>query len=320
MSDLPYMKAFCRDYLADTRHLSPEQHGFYWLMLLTAWQHEARLPNDEKKLARIVGVSVARWRKVSPDVVKLWTVTDCGQFIYQKRQLFEFNEANVDRAQKSAAGKESARRRALKNKEPASTPVAEPLEQESQQTANRTPAKKEPQSQADLLSDASHPQSPEATARPPRVLVKEAFDAYNAVAEALGLPIAKKLDVGKRREHLANRLVQVGGIEGWLGALAMIEHCPHLLGENDRGWKADLDFLLQPSKLQQLIEGRYTRTARPASKVRANCEGWIVTYGTEEFRAWRDEFQRQNSPRQWEFMDKEGCEVRVPSRWPDRRA
>ncbi|MNG39522.1 hypothetical protein D3C84_1276480 [compost metagenome] len=32
---------------------------------------------------------------------------------------------------------------------------------------------------------------------------------------------------------------------------------PHCQGHNDRGWRADLDFLLQPSRYVRLIEGAY---------------------------------------------------------------
>lgn len=43
---------------------------------------------------------------------------------------------------------------------------------------------------------------------------------------------------------------------------------PHLRGENDRGWRVDLDWVLSPSNLSRITEGRYDpRLVAPARRV-----------------------------------------------------
>lgn len=89
--------------------------------------------------------------------------------------------------------------------------------------------------------------------------VVEAFNAWNAAAVANGLPIARSL-TADRRVKLKARLRE-HGLGGWRAALAQIPEAPHLLGGNDRGWRADLDFLLRPDKLNRLADGAYRATS-----------------------------------------------------------
>jgi hypothetical protein len=84
-----------------------------------------------------------------------------------------------------------------------------------------------------------------------------AFENYNATAEAFGLRKAERLTAG-RRTKLEARLREYG-LEGWQRALAGIADQPFLLGEGDKGWKMDFDFLLQPSSFQKVLEKAYVR-------------------------------------------------------------
>ena len=85
--------------------------------------------------------------------------------------------------------------------------------------------------------------------------IRSAFDEYNLLAERIGLPSAKIL-TDKRRSGLKARLSECGGLAGWRDALARVEASPFLTGKV-KDFKADLDFLLQPSSFAKLIEGKY---------------------------------------------------------------
>lgn len=151
--------------------------------------------------------------------------------------------------------------------------------------------------------------------------VKEAFDAYNAKATELKLPTAKILSSDRRRKLEAR--LREHQIVGWMQALEELTQAPFLLGQNDRGWRADLDFLLSPAKLNRLIEGGY-RTTEPQSKnlppgVRANGIGYYLTPGSEPFERWKRDAERRNDmDAYWKFKAAErvGNEVHVTSIWP----
>lgn len=48
-----FLPLYTGDYLRDTTHLSPREHGVYLLMLVWCWQHAKPMPNDMLRLCRI---------------------------------------------------------------------------------------------------------------------------------------------------------------------------------------------------------------------------------------------------------------------------
>ncbi len=82
-------------------------------------------------------------------------------------------------------------------------------------------------------------------------------EAYNAMASRTGLPKALKLDGERLRK--AKALVRKSSVDDLTEAIAAIERNPWMHGSNDRGWRADFDFLLQPKSFTKLIEGSYDR-------------------------------------------------------------
>lgn len=83
------------------------------------------------------------------------------------------------------------------------------------------------------------------------------LEAYNAMAGRIGLPVAKKLEGDRLRK--ARILVRTATIDDLTEAIDAIERNPWMHGQNDKGWRADFDFLLQPKSFNRLIEGSYDR-------------------------------------------------------------
>lgn len=91
------------------------------------------------------------------------------------------------------------------------------------------------------------------------------FNAYNELAQRIGLPVARSL-TPQRRKSMAARMREHGGFEAWGIALANVERSAFLRGNNNRGWRADLDFLLQASRFAKVVDGTYGNGAH------ADCE------------------------------------------------
>lgn len=86
--------------------------------------------------------------------------------------------------------------------------------------------------------------------------VEQAVSAYNEVAQRAGLPIAAKI-TPTRRAGIRRRLTECGGLGGWGSALRKLGLSSYCCGKNSSGWRADLDFLLQPKSFTKLVEGSY---------------------------------------------------------------
>lgn len=89
----------------------------------------------------------------------------------------------------------------------------------------------------------------------PALKPQDVIDAWNELADRKGLRKAIKL-TDQRRKQIHARIRQ-NTLDEWREALAAVERSRFCCGENDRGWRADLDFLLQPKSFTRLIEGFY---------------------------------------------------------------
>lgn len=117
MSEQPFMQLYVADYLSDTLDLSTVEHGAYLLILMTMWRHDARLPNDLAKLARIARMSPAKFRPVWGEISRFFEVD--GDTVTNRRLTKEHQKAIKKSAIRATAGAAGGRAKALKEKDAA---------------------------------------------------------------------------------------------------------------------------------------------------------------------------------------------------------
>jgi uncharacterized protein YdaU (DUF1376 family) len=86
MADFPAIPLFTDAYLADTMHLSLEEHGAYLKLLMFTWRsQECALPDDDKRLAVMLGVPLKKWRALREVIVAPGMFRVEGGLLVQKR-------------------------------------------------------------------------------------------------------------------------------------------------------------------------------------------------------------------------------------------
>lgn len=82
-----------------------------------------------------------------------------------------------------------------------------------------------------------------------------------------GLPRWREMPAGRRKSALVRlREREVEGPGGWREAVERIASSAFCRGENDRGWRADPDWLLRPGTAAKVLEGKYDGKAPGAQQ------------------------------------------------------
>lgn len=109
MASLPYMQFYVADYLADTAHLSIEEHGAYMLLLMNYWQRGKPLDNRNGRLAHVLRVSNDRWNELETVLSEFFEI-DGDSWIHHRVER-ELEHVRRQQNQRSAAGRASAKAR-----------------------------------------------------------------------------------------------------------------------------------------------------------------------------------------------------------------
>lgn len=99
-------------YMADTMHLSAEEHGCYLLLLMEAWNRPScDLPDNDVVLARLARVTPSRWKRLKPTVMDFWHLDRRTRTWTQKRQRSTRQFVAQNRQQKRDAALSRWRKR-----------------------------------------------------------------------------------------------------------------------------------------------------------------------------------------------------------------
>jgi uncharacterized protein YdaU (DUF1376 family) len=267
----PWMPLYVADYLADTAHLSAAEHGGYLLLIMHYWQ-TGGLPIDDAKLARIARMTTAEWRRtrdtIAPFFADEWRHKRIDTEIARATDISSKRRAAAEQRHSKPHANADANAELLQTH---ARTCASALQPQSQKASPSLPSLDLGSSSEVLSEEVSTGDTParDASGVPEARTLVAMVEAYNAVAREVGWAEAKHTP--RRVPALRQRLKDAGDYDGWRRALTRARGSPFLTGDNDRGWRADLDFLLQAKSFNKLMEGGYD--GRPNGRQSHNGSG-----------------------------------------------
>lgn len=104
-----FMPLWIGDYLADTMHLTRDQHGGYLMLIMAYWRRGAALEDNDDALASISRCSSIEWASIRPVLAKFFTIEDGlwkhGRIDEELQKAAENYASKVERAKAGAAAR-----------------------------------------------------------------------------------------------------------------------------------------------------------------------------------------------------------------------
>jgi uncharacterized protein YdaU (DUF1376 family) len=236
-------------YLADTTHLTTEEHGAYMLLLAAMWRRNGCVPDDDKDNARILGLTPAKWRKTKARLAS--TISgfrvEGGTITQEKlRKTWENTQEKI--AKNAANGAKGGSAAARNNKDLALANAKETLE--------RKATIPEPEPEPELKKEDTNVSLSVPDAVPANDLSQAVADYNKAAAEA-DWPQVQKL-TPTRSKQLRQRLKDCGGLDGWRIAMAKACESDFCRGRTAKPWTGFcFDWAVKAANFTKLMEGNY---------------------------------------------------------------
>ena len=241
------------DFIHGTMSLTLEEKGAYSLCLDLIYDRGGPIPDDARWLSGVCGVSIRKWTALRETLVNDKKLYVKYGMISNARADFEIVSAELSSRKLRESGAKGGRKRAENASQP---PENNDLGQATLKPKDKIREDKIDDTKVSYVVSVETPPAPandfeaEESLKPAEVV-----EAWNIVAAKHGLPLVKKLTPARQRA--LNARLRQHTIEDFTEAIAAIGRSPFLHGENNRGWRADFDFLLQPTSFLRLIEGTY---------------------------------------------------------------
>lgn len=251
-----WMPLYIGDYLADTMDLNTEQHGAYILLLMAYWKNGGALQNDDAKLATITRLSVDAWSMHKHTLASYFdTDSDPALWVHVRAEK-EMSKAGNNQEKRTLRAKAAAEARwgkdapsnAASNAQAMLTPCPSPSPSPiKDQKPMSTYVDGQPQEKKKRVRDETPYQ--------------EILECYQAVCAGKFLGAEVLNDKRKRNIKRAYELNIRGqqpfkdrGIEFWEKYFTRCTTNRHWCGENDRDWKADLEFVTREENVLKVLQ------------------------------------------------------------------
>lgn len=249
-------------YLGDTMHLRTAEHGAYILLLMHYWR-SGPLPDDDRKLSGIARMTATEWEDVS-DTIREFFVAEDGR-LHQKRA-----DAERARAQQISSKRADAAR-AMHEQKACKPDANAPANAEQMHTHAGVEV------EVDTVSDVSLGSNENKEIASQQAVV--AVIPFNAIAAVWNEVCGAKCQRVKsmpdhRKRKVSARWGDIGGIDAWRSMCVGIAGSAFLTGANDRGWRADFDWCLEPKNFTKIDEGKYANRAGQAAEKPARFD-WV---------------------------------------------
>ncbi len=275
------------DWIGGVEEITPETEYVYFRLVMFIYQMDGTLKDSDQANARRCRVSTRAYRKHKSKLIDLGKIEVRDGLIWNARCEHEIN--HVKEISTRAKTRSEKRWKAHLKSKLAEKPTENSLVLEGKTRRKLALKTRENPENANDFNKTMHASSHatqhatqhanqgtseveyrEEVRGPPLTPlgdVEKMVEAWNLLADQTGLARVQKI-TKPRRVKSAARLRDCGGMEGWMAALEKIRGSPGLLGDNNRGWKADFDFVLQESSFTKLMEGGYDHWTSPVARQR----------------------------------------------------
>ncbi|XAI95206.1 hypothetical protein [Leptolyngbya phage Lbo-JY16] len=231
-----WMPLYIGDYLSDTMHLTTEQHGAYFLLIMAYWKNGGPLPADDSSLAATCRLSDDAWSIAKAVLSRFFTINHEESLWVHERIDKELSGAAENKQRRVLRAQKAAEAR-WGNDAPSNAPSIQ------QALLNECPSP----SPSPIKIKSSCDQQAD------RVPYAEIFDAYSESLPTL--PQLKIKDDARKRaiKALWRQSEKFQTVDFWRRYFTYVSGIPFLMGMRGIGF----DWLMKPANFKKVLEGNY---------------------------------------------------------------
>lgn len=203
----------------------------------------------------------------------LFEFTEDGKHFYSDSFKRRMQPLDNLRKQRSLAGKKSAEKRALLNKE--STTVERPL--------NEKATKERKGKESIIISTNVDISKSEKQASRTQIDYKKLIEFFNI--ETKGVFGEVRYPISSKRQDSIRARVREHGKEAFAEMVRKAANSEFLKGNNNRGFQATFDWVIRPSNFQKIIEGNYDNRNKEDKRNNPDTDRleWLAKKAAEAF-------------------------------------